>query len=431
MTGRGTRDRNGPTGYAPGGAGRVTFHRPRGIRIPPDAGLERTFAGYDLDPATRALCDPTTLFYDAFRLPGGDEAFFAGPPFVNLGDPIRVTVAGRGARFAVYRHPWGAAERAVVLRVRLPRGLRRHPAPGVRIEFAAFAVTVAVEVPPCVPRERVRLMLGTMQRDNDPQWLLDWCRWHERVHDVRRVVVYDNGSADPEPLYADLAARIGADLVVVRWPYRYGPARPMALKYVQTAALNHCRLLFGCGADWCINLDVDEYLCVGRGPPVAERLARGERRAVVPLPSYVVPALRSARGPRCFDSAQRCRAVALRSPKYIYRPARTAFNEVHNAAPGRPAALGLRARAGRVLRALRLARASRSVLRAFRLGYRAGGRALAPRSAAAREPSLFFFHFRGLNTGWKVRQGVRPHDDGDDLVRDGRIEAMRAVLHAR
>ena len=46
------------------------------------------------------------------------------------------------------------------------------------------------------------------------------------------------------------------------------------------------------------------------------------------------------------------------------------------------------------------------------------------------EPTLFFFHFRALNTGWKYPRRVVPVDP-DEHVRDERISAMRAVVDRR
>ncbi len=46
------------------------------------------------------------------------------------------------------------------------------------------------------------------------------------------------------------------------------------------------------------------------------------------------------------------------------------------------------------------------------------------------EPTLFFFHFRALNTGWKYPRRVVPiHPDGH--VRDERIAAMRVIVDSR
>ena len=44
-----------------------------------------------------------------------------------------------------------------------------------------------------------------------------------------------------------------------------------------------------------------------------------------------------------------------------------------------------------------------------------------------REPTLFFYHFRALNTGWKRPQIVVPADR-EKFVRDGRISAMERVV---
>ena len=142
-------------------------------------------------------------------------------------------------------------------------------------------------------RPHVALTLSTVQKDNELQWLDDWCTWHHRVHGVGRFAFYDNGSADRDAVYdavyAELARRVkGPELIVVAWDYPYGPALQHGLKFAHTVALNHCRLLFGPYADWCVNLDVDEYLFNTGSAPLASYLGR-LRKPQVYLPSPGTP----------------------------------------------------------------------------------------------------------------------------------------------
>ena len=45
----------------------------------------------------------------------------------------------------------------------------------------------------------------TLQRNNPLPWILDWCRWHHRLHGASRVILYDNASDNRDDLVAALA----------------------------------------------------------------------------------------------------------------------------------------------------------------------------------------------------------------------------------
>ena len=418
-------------------AGLVTY-APRGVFLPEDAGVVRTEAP-GLDPAARARIDRRTVFCDVFPSRGGDALICVGPPFLGFGRPLKVTVDGARRRFAVIEG--AGAKRASVLRVELgpprprPRSRKSEPLQ-VRVAFPGFAVRFDVEFPMRFPAiqgktGQVSLTLATVQKDNDPQWLLDWCAWHTRVHGVERVVIYDNGSRDADGLYAGIAERAGDfELVTVRWPYPYGPPRDHAYKYAQTAALNHCRLMFGPRTRWCISLDVDEYLFSTADAPLAAVL-EGEGADAVRLPWYEVPLCAgpsgASRPARCFDSPWRSRFPRRAGQlKYVYRPGSVRFNDVHGVTPeADPPAGAMRACLVRALRGLGAARAVRW---ACAMALRAALDILpAAMGARGSEPVLFFFHFRALNTGWKHPLRVRPAGTRG-LCRDRRIAEMRAVL---
>ena len=419
-------------------AGLVTY-APRGVFLPADAGVVRTEAP-GLDPAARARIDQRTVFCDVFPSRAGDALICVGPPFLGFGRPVTVTVDGAPRRFAVTEGP--GVQRASVLRVELgrPRPRSRPPEPcHVRVAFPGFAVGFGVAGPMRCPDPEeqprpVSLTLVTIQRDNDPQWLLDWCAWHTRVHGVERVVIYDNGSRDADGLYAGLADRAGDfELVAVRWHYPYGPPRDHAYKFAQTAALNHCRLMFGPRTRWCLSLDVDEYLFSSAAAPLADVL-EGGGTDTVRLPWYEVPLgagpAAAARPARCFDSPWRARFPRRAGQlKYVYRPGSVRFNDVHGVTPAAAGPAG--AMRARLVAALRRLGAARAVRWALAMAWRAALDAL-PAALGARgsEPVLFFLHFRALNTGWKHPPRVRPAGSRG-LVRDRRIAEMRAVLPVR
>ena len=432
-------------------------HTPQAVRVPAGAGVERSFAEYGISDETRALCDATTVFCDVFRSANGKEVVCIGPPFLDFGYPRAVRLAGRRRRFVVEEMPWGM-RRASILRVLGTSDVDSADDPNVdlQVDFPEFGIDVEVRLPSVAPsRPHVALTLATVQKDNELQWLVDWSRWHHRAHGVGRFVFYDNGSADRDAVHAELARRVkGPELIVVDWDYPYGPPRPHELKFAQTVALNHCRLFFGPYTHWCINLDVDEYLFNTGSEPLASCLGR-VRKPHVHLPQYIVPMVVDDRSGRCFDSPFRSASLDGRGRKYVYRPAETAFTESHDVAPRatrllrhvrnvvKRGLLGIGVDPGRLLAAPRRV-ATRA--EAFSPGRR--GRAHVGRSTAMdlicawweavclierrapNEPTLFFFHFRALNTGWKNPRRVVALDP-ERHARDERIAAMRMVVDGR
>ena len=407
----------------------LATYSPQGIRIPDDVDVERTFDG---DPGEEALpdFDRRTVFCDIFLSQRRDQLLCIGPPLLNLGTPESVVLRGGTRRFAVENPPVPIPSRRMsLLRIGLEAGDHRAMETGtvgLLVRFPEFRLDIPVARPAAVPRKRVSLTLSTLQKDNDPRWLRDWCAWHHRAHGVERVVFYDNGSRDADEVYAKLARRSeGFELVVVHWNYLYGPAEPIHLHYAQTTALNHCRLMFGPHTRWCINLDVDEYLSSNARRPLASVLDRAAG-AAVHLPSYIVPAVAGESGGRCFDSPWRSRDIeAVRGRKYIYRPEAVRFSDNHEFVPK---SIGYRAKAC-LMKALR-AFGLETIVRGLVVAKRALRKALAVLRGAgtdAGEPVLFFYHFRALNTGWKLpRTFVRA--DPEKFVRDERIGAMRRVV---
>ena len=400
--------------------------------------MERSFAGYEIGDDVRALCDRTTVFCDVFRPPNRDEVVCIGPPFSDFGHPHTVRLLGRRRRFVVEDQPWGS-RRVSILRIIGTSDVDSADDPTVdlQVHFSEFEIDVQVRLPRGVPRPHVALTLATVQKDNDLQWLDDWCTWHHRMHGVGRFVIYDNGSADREDVYAELASRVeGVALIVVHWDYLFGPPWLHALKFAHAVVLNHCRLLFGPYTHWCINLDVDEYLFNSGSKPLASYLGQ-MRKPHVYLPSYIVPMTVDNSPRRCFDSPFRTASATFERRKYIYRVAGTALAEVHYVVP----------RKGWIWRSIRTV--AKPVLRVFGVDpgrFLAAVRRVRRRAAWATprpprrpgqsdangndEPTLFFFHFRALNTGWKYPRRVVPiHPDG--RVRDERIGAMRVIRDER
>ena len=403
---------------------------PQAVLVPPDAGVERTFGKYRLSAEQDAFCDHETVFCDVFVSPDGSLCCI-GPPFGSLGKPTRVSINGRRRRFRVEIPATGR----VFALVRVPVDDREVDSPlRVDVDFRSFSVSFT-HVPDLGAVDRVDLMLGTIQKDNHPLWIRDWCMWHSRVHGVERIVIYDNGSEDWDGSYAGLGDLGGVDLVLVKWNYPFGPPDRLDLNFSQPAAANHCRLKFGHAAAWLVSLDLDEYLYNTTGKPLASVLeSRGrDGTEAIYLRSYVVPFVVDRTPRRCFDSPTRFRSFVNGGEKYIYRPPLAKYCGTHWIQATEPTplervrtlTLGLfqRTTGGRKL--MRFLSRLKKALKAMRSRgtERVGGTDM-------HTEALFFYHFRSLNTGWKyARKIVRPNPA--DVVDDDRITSMKAVLDRR
>lgn len=127
-----------------------------------------------------------------------------------------------------------------------------------------------------------------MSRDNDLQWIEDFCRYHHRLHAMNALFVIDNGSTRyTEQAVAEAASRGGiATVAVLSAPFPYGPRgrKPYARaeKYLQTALFNLLRLRFLGEANAVLNCDLDELLHTP-GTTIFQ-LAQNSRLGYVRLP---------------------------------------------------------------------------------------------------------------------------------------------------
>ena len=276
-------------------------------------------------------------------------------------------------------------------------------------------------------------------KDNDVQWIKDWCIWHHRVHGVGRIVIYDNDSDNIDAVYESLSSLTIPELVLVRWSFPYGPysrqsrGLPRSVHFAQMGSLNHCRMVFGSCTHWCMNLDIDEYLYSNGDAPLPVHL-RGRKyrnRSVVYLRSYGVPMTTDFKSRRCFDSPFRWRAPSRGGIKYIHRPERTEVSGIHRLTTlSRWRALrAAKHCAAKAIMFTGLWRLGRGLLRRAKRAAQGLGLDGAGPSWRLwrREDLLFFFHFEALNTGWyRERRAGRP--DPRSVVADDRILEMKDVL---
>ena len=275
----------------------VTSYQPSPLSLPASAPVTRRFA----DPRSHRRGEPPlgeedlaayerrTIFHDVFL---GDGTLLAiGPPLLNLAArvrPLRCRVLhADGSASSPLRHRLERHERCTLHRFRLPPSCRGATelrasvelATGQRAEFDAVRQQLAP----------VFLQVATLQKDNRVEWIADWLDHLARLG-VERVLLYDNDSADARGLPARLRALEGIpDVVLVHWPFPYGPGRSHYNQFAQAGQLNHAHLCLG-GAEWCGHFDVDEYPVSGDGRSLVEHLeALSPRTGLLRLDSWWAP----------------------------------------------------------------------------------------------------------------------------------------------
>ena len=191
--------------------------------------------------------------------------------------------------------------------------------------------------------DQIPLTITTLQKDNQLVWIRDWILWHRRLHDVRRVVLYDNGSADQEMLAACLRLlEPDVQIILVHWPFPHGV---MPYKHAQHGSLNHCRLKFSISNSYCVNLDADEYLVNMTNNTLLEYLNRNLKQpkpGAVIFQEFLVPNIvniQQNRILRCFDFPYRFRQLgysrdgvvwdSFGRTKYIFQFGNIGYNAAH------------------------------------------------------------------------------------------------------
>lgn len=231
--------------------------------------------------------DDTTIFYSVIA--GESELIAIGPPLLNLRNSVvdgRATIDGQVASETVSLR----LERAQVTRFRFPNDI---------VSSATFGLQLAGEsaVKEVVPARtshdiyRGKKVLMTLQKDEEIEWIIDWATYYNRVHGCDSVLLYDNGSTKytVHEVRTRLSAITGIDtVVVVDWPFKYGPQggpwvgndAAWDSDFCQIGALQDARYRFLGECDGFINVDVDELIVSVGGADLFEALAKSEVGAI-------------------------------------------------------------------------------------------------------------------------------------------------------
>jgi len=203
--------------------------------------------------------DFSTLFYDCFWTPEGDEVTVLGPSFLNFGNLIGEAdffIDGRCVRPKLVRH--------------LSRcSLITFPAGGecpkvLSLKHSIFGGNLAIggsflsEFAGCNA-------LYTISKDNDLEWIVDWLGYYVKAHMANAVVLFDNGSTiySSDELCAALSSVQGIKKVaIVHARFPFGPTAEgkvnYASLYLQRSMAELCKQRFLGKARAVLNTDIDE-----------------------------------------------------------------------------------------------------------------------------------------------------------------------------
>ena len=115
-------------------------------------------------------------------------------------------------------------------------------------------------------------MLFTLSKNNHPQWICDWMRFHRDLQSTDAVLLYDNNSTDYEAswLLDQMRQVSGYQIIcVVAWPHKYGPQaagrRAWDHAFSQGGVMEDARWRYLADACGVLNCDVDELVLSSEG----------------------------------------------------------------------------------------------------------------------------------------------------------------------
>ena len=224
------------------------------VEVPEGSALRRDSVLKDAaqPPGFQDRYDFRTLVYSATRQARGGGAVLVCPPLLNLARPFLDGLGVAVRRVRRYRRHWE-------VEVEAPRG----DAIEAMFEGEPYAIPVAAPDPAFAGQ----VVLQTLSKDNDLEWIADWARHYAATQGITHVLFFDNNSTtyESEQVTEALARVPGLQgATVVRCRARYGPmglVRPSgAALFLQLGLLNTSRHRYAGRARAVLYCDVDEML---------------------------------------------------------------------------------------------------------------------------------------------------------------------------
>ena len=392
----------------------ITFYRPRSLLIPEDMGLVRNRLPAYPGMPKRELeypMDSRTIFFDVFRSAEAKKIIAIGPEMRNLRDnllPLKILCGGRELKYKMETQLDYTTKRwktgLTILHIEDPR-LKSDEE--IKLTFCWRSFKQELSIGPSLfdDCKFTEFTLMAIQKDNPPVWILDWCRFFNRVHNVSRIVLYDNASSDLEGIKSELQ-KLSKEMEIhlVHWNFPYGPP---SSAFAQRGALNHCYWNLNDRSRYFLNFDIDEYL-VNRTPySLSEYLNRTMSSKIATL--YMIgrdvpntPQLKSLkRRLRANDHEYRLEFYKSSPPKTIFKGKGIKFVGVHRNWVDLPRFVQI---------FLRRNYSMYEIYRKFNHLWLKFKLPVGPYKLEKQvDPDeLYFNHYKSLTTGWKWRTQINP-----------------------
>jgi hypothetical protein len=219
--------------------------------------------------------DWSTVFFDVFRC--GEFVVFQGPPFFNLLPIIKAS-----GYFKRHFRFWRRTARVI----NRPHGSEiwvKSDDKRVSLECPWGTADLVVQ-PSLTSLFDGRRVLHTLSKNNEIVWIRDWIEFHVKVHGADALLLYDNRSTiySTDELKRKLGEAFPAiPIVVVDWPFKYGPEggdrgavngkpAPFDSSFAQQGSMQNARHRFLCGARSVLNADIDELVVSTTGRSIFE-----------------------------------------------------------------------------------------------------------------------------------------------------------------
>lgn len=320
-------------------------YRPQPLLLPDDSPVTREL--YDkrshlpgkppLTEAGRHGFESLTIFNDVYIDKNHKLLRAIGPPLVNLTShilPLKATVTFNNQRYEL-NHRLAKHDRVTFHTFALPEKLQGESDIAVEFELNNGLRTTLTARKNQIPD--VFLQFTTLQKNNPVAWVIDWLHYCKLLG-VQRVLLYDNDSDNARELEARLrTATAIPDVILIHWPFPYGPVQSFYNQFCQASQNNHAYQCFG-ESQWTGHFDVDEYPVTVGDNSLAQILDRAPFRCgLMRFDSYWVPDVENVlescldvRLPSVRDFNFREREPRGKAHKYIARNNRLKMANTHN-----------------------------------------------------------------------------------------------------
>ncbi len=230
------------------------------------------------------------LFYDVFRHQDGKQVLLAGPPPRNLLPMLKrahYTFDGKKVRFK----PRFFISQSVMI-IALDGVPTEADTLHVSVDDLEFSLPIQKNFADELAGKR---LLFTISKDNPLAWIKAWADYHGHIHGVNALVFIDNGSTKFS--LNEIAATLGAscipEIFMVSWPYIYGAIDsgvifyPYWTHFLQIAGMGMVLRRFGMRAAGILNCDIDELMAPPGGGTIFDELAKTPRGLLVTKGAWV------------------------------------------------------------------------------------------------------------------------------------------------